>query len=302
MIMKDTTRQDDVNRNGSSPGMSRRSFLGIAGALPFAWTAARALPASAAARIPVALQLYSVRGDCKQNFDAALEQVAAMGFEGVEFAGYYNYATDAAGLAAKLKALKLKAAGTHVRMDQLRGDALKSTIAFHQAIGCRFLVVPGDPAFTDPEKSKTLADEFNAIAATLKPLGMATGYHNHVNEFKKDGDKTFWDLFAERTTKDIILQQDCGWTMAAGYDPAEYIRKYPGRTKTTHFKPTVREGETGKKAIFGQDSVDWKSVYSACMTAGGTEWIVLEQEVYPDGKSPMDCTRESFAGLKALLT
>jgi len=280
--------------------LTRRSFLGIAGALPFAWTVGRALPAWAAARIPVALQLYSVRGDCKQNFDAALEQVAAMGFEGVEFAGYYNYAADAAGLAAKLKALNLKAAGTHVRMDAFRGDALKSTIDFHQAIGCRFLVVPGDGAFTDPEKSKALADEMNAVAAALKPLGMATGYHNHVNEFKKDGDKTFWDLFAERTTKDVILQQDCGWTMAAGLDPAAYIRKYPGRTRTTHFKPTVREGDTGKKAIFGQDSVDWKPVYDACLSVGGTEWVVIEQEVYPDGKSPMDCTRESLAGFRKM--
>jgi sugar phosphate isomerase/epimerase len=281
--------------------LTRRSFLGIAGALPFAWTVGRALPAWAAARIPVALQLYSVRGDCKQNFDAALEQVAAMGFEGVEFAGYYNYAANAAGLAAKLKALNLKAAGTHVQMNALRSDALKATIDFHQALGCRFLVVPGDGAFTDPEKSKVLADEMNAVAATLKPLGMATGYHNHVKEFTKDGDKTFWDLFAERTTKDVILQQDCGWTMAAGHDPAAYIRKYPGRTRTTHFKPTVREGDTGKKALFGQDSVEWKPVYDACLSVGGTEWIVLEQEVYPDGKSPMDCTRESLAGLKRLL-
>jgi sugar phosphate isomerase/epimerase len=299
--MKDTTMQAALDRLGTAAGISRRSFLGVAGTLPFAWSVGRALPAWAAARIPAALQLYSVRNDCKENFDAALEKVAAMGFEGVEFAGYYGYTTNAAGLAAKLTSLNLKAAGTHVRMDMLRGDALKSTIEFHQTIGCRFLIVPSDAAFTDPEKSKALADEFNAVAATLKPLGMATGYHNHVNEFKKDGEKTFWDLFAERTTKDVILQQDCGWTMAAGYDPAAYIWKYPGRTKTTHFKPTVKEGETGKKAIFGQDSVDWKSVYAACTTAGGTEWIVLEQEVYPDGKSPMDCTRESFAGLKAML-
>ena len=131
---------------------------------------------------------------------------------------------------------------------------------------------------------------------------MACGYHNHVNEFKKDGDKTFWDLFAERTTKDVILQQDCGWTMAAGFDPVAYIRKYPGRTRTTHFKPTVREGDAGKKAILGQDSVDWKAVYKACIEAGGTEWIVLEQETYPDDKPPMDCTRESYAGLKVILS
>jgi sugar phosphate isomerase/epimerase len=299
--MNNTTKQQALDRVDIHGGMSRRSFLGLAGALPAAWALGRAVPAWAVVRIPVALQLYSVRDDCKANFDAALEQVAAMGFEGVEFAGYYNYTENPAGLAARLKALKLKAAGTHVRMDALRGDALKRTIDFHQTIGCRFLVVPGDAAFTDPEKSKVLAEEMNAVAATLKPLGMATGYHNHVNEFKTDHEHTYWDLFAERTTKDVILQQDCGWTMAAGHDPAAYIRKYPGRTRTTHFKPTVREGDTGKKAILGQDSVDWKPVYQACLTVGGTEWIVLEQEVYPDGKSPMDCTRESLAGLRTLL-
>jgi sugar phosphate isomerase/epimerase len=108
----------------------------------------------------------------------------------------------------------------------------------------------------DAARSKALADTFNQLAETLKPLGMACGYHNHVGEFKKDGDKTYWDLFAERTSRDVILQQDCGWTLAAGFDPVAYIRKYPGRTRTTHFKPMVREGETGKKAILGQDSAE----------------------------------------------
>lgn len=281
--------------------LTRRSFLELAGAAPLALAAARSIPLLAAARIPVALQLYSVRGDCAKDFDAALAAVAAMGFEGVEFAGYYAYEKDAPALAARLKALNLKAAGTHIRTSSLVGDALKAAIDFHQAIGCRFLIVPSDQAFTDPEKSKALADTFNQAAAVLKPLGMACGYHNHVNEFKKDGDRTFWDLFAERTTKDVILQQDCGWSMAAGQDPAAYIRKYPGRSRTVHFKPTVREGDAGRKAIFGQDSVDWRSVYDACRSVGGTEWIVLEQEVYPDGRTPMDATRESFEGVRKLL-
>ena len=119
----------------------------------------------------------------------------------------------------------------------------RRTIDFHQAIGCRFLVVPGNGAFTDPEKSKALADTFNEIAATLKPLGMACGYHNHTNEFKKDGDKTYWDLFAERTTQGrhpaAGLRVDvCGRATTR----SAYIRKYPGRTRTMHFKPTVREG------------------------------------------------------------
>jgi sugar phosphate isomerase/epimerase len=299
--MRDRETHEPRLKMDGGHDLTRRSFLGLAGSVPLAWALANQWPASAAGRIPIALQLYSVRRDSAQNFDAVLEQVAAMGFEGVEFAGYHTYAGRASDLRNRLQALKLKAAGTHIQLDTLQGDALKATIDFHQTIGCRFLVVPGNPAFTDPEKSKALAETFNQVAATLKPLGMACGYHNHTGEFKKDGDKTYWDLFAERTSKDVILQQDCGWTLAAGLDPVAYINKYPGRTKTVHFKPTVRQDETSKKAILGQDSVDWAAVYAACVSTGGTEWIVLEQETYPDGKTPMDCTRESLAGLKMIV-
>jgi sugar phosphate isomerase/epimerase len=273
----------------------------MAGAVPLAWGLANASTAAEAGRLPIALQLYSVRRDCQQDFDGALEQVAAMGFEGVEFAGYFGYADRARELKARLQSLGLKVAGTHIGLDTLQNDALKRTIDFHQAIGCRFLIVPSNPAFTDPEKSKALAETFNLLAATLKPLGMACGFHNHKAEFQKDGAKTYWDLFAERTSQDVILQQDCGWTWAAGFDPVAYVRKYPGRTKTTHFKPTIRQDDAGKRAILGQDSVDWKAVYAACSSVGGTEWVVVEQETYPDGKTPMQCTRESLAGLKALI-
>jgi sugar phosphate isomerase/epimerase len=282
-------------------GLSRRSFLGMAGAVPVTWALARTLGVAAAGRIPIAAQMYSVRGDCQRDFDAALEQIAAMGFEGVEFAGYYTYADRASQLRKRLDGLTLKAAGTHIGLETLEGDALKKTIDFHQALDCRFLVVPSNSSFTDPDKSKALADTFNRVADTLKPLGMACGYHNHVAEFKKDGDKTYWDLFAERTKRDVILQQDCGWTTFAGFDPAAYVKKYPGRTRTVHFKPTVRLADAGRKAILGQDSVDWPAVYQACASVGGTEWIVVEQELYPDGKTAMQCTRESLEGLRGLV-
>lgn len=262
----------------------------------------RLLAQGAAKKLPVALQLYSVRGDCGKNFDAALAEVAKMGFDGVEFAGYYNYADKPKDLRKKLDDLNLKVAATHIGTGTLRGDTLKKTIDFHQTIGCRFLIVPGDKDFTDPEKSKALAETFNQATTVLKPLNMACGYHNHTGEFKKDGDKTFWDLFAERTSKDVILQQDCGWTAAAGLDPVAMMKRYPGRMKSTHFKPTVVGNDKTKKSILGQDSVDWAAVIVGCREFGGTEWITLEQESYPDKKTPMECTALSFAALKKLLT
>jgi len=280
--------------------LSRREVLKLAGFGALASTLPERL--HVVARIPIAVQLYSVRGDCRRDFDAALAQVAEMGFEGVELAGYYNYEGKPDELKKRLDGLKLKAAGTHIGLPALQEDAIQKTIDFHRIIGCPFLIVPGDDGFTDPEKSKAIAEAFNRAARMLGPLRMACGYHNHTGEFRKDGGKTWWDLFAERTSKDVVLQQDCGWTAAAGFDPVEYVKKYPGRTRTVHFKPTVVKGDTGKKAILGEDSVDWGAVYTACASAGGTEWIVVEQETYPDGKPAMECTRESFAGLKKILS
>ncbi len=281
---------------------TRRQVLGTAAVGAMVWAVPGRLFAAAGRQIPIAVQLYSVRNDCAKDLDAALAAVAKMGFEGVEFAGYHKYNGKAKELRAKLDDLNLKVAGTHIGAGTLRGDALKGTIEFHQIIGCKFLICPGDGAFTHPERSKELAETFNKAAEILKPVGMACGYHNHTGEFKKgEGDKTYWELFAERTSKDVVLQQDCGWTAAAGYDPVEMMKKYPGRYRTTHFKPTVVKNEPGKKAYLGEDSVDWKAVIQACREIGGTEWIIIEQETYPDGKSPMECTALSMAGLKKVL-
>jgi sugar phosphate isomerase/epimerase len=279
---------------------TRRQFVktsfataAVIGLKPWAWAAAR--------QIPISVQLYSVRNDCAKDFDSALAEIAKMGFVGVEFAGYHKYDGKPKELRQKLDELNLKAAATHIGTGSFRGDALKRTIDFHQTIGCKFLIVPGDGDFTNPEKSKTLAETFNKAAEALKPAGMFCGYHNHTHEFTKDGDKTYWELFAERTTNDVVLQQDCGWSAAAGQDPVALIKKYPGRTKVTHFKPTVLKDDKGKKAFLGQDSVDWKAILAACREFGGTEWITVEQETYPDGKSAMECTAISLAGLKKLV-
>ena len=227
--------------------LSRRSFLGVAGAAPLALAAG--IPhVRAAAGIPIALQLYSLRGDCQADFDACLDAVAKMGFTGVEFAGYFGYAGKGAELRKRLDGLGLKAAGTHIRTEQLEGDALKETIDFHQAIGCRFLVVPGSRDFTDPEKSKALADTFNRVAEQLAPLGMACGYHNHTAEFKTDGGKAFWDLFAERTKKEVILQQDCGWTFAAGPRPGGLREEVPGAVAHRALQADRPRGGRGEEA------------------------------------------------------
>lgn len=284
-----------------SASLSRRQFVKTTAFSAAALAAGRAFAADPNRKIPLAVQLYSVRGDCGKDFDGTLAALAKMGFEGVEFAGYHNYGGKAKELKAKLDELGLKAAATHIGTAQLRGDALKQTIEFHQVIGCKFLIVPGDGDFTKPDKNQALADFFNATAAALKPFGMACGYHNHAHEFAKSGDSNYWEIFAKRTNQDVILQVDFGWAAAAGQDGADLVKRHPDRMRVVHLKPTVVKGDAGKKAIIGQDSVPWAPIIKACRETGGTEWFTLEQEVYPDGKTPLECTALSLASLKALM-
>jgi sugar phosphate isomerase/epimerase len=277
---------------------SRRRFItsSVLGAAAMAAGRGVAAPV-ASGKIPISLQLYSVRGDCANNFDDTLAKVAKMGFAGIEFAGYYGYGGKPKELRAKLDELGLKAAATHIGTGSMRGDALQKTIEFHQEIGCKFLIVPSDGDFTNPEKSKDLAEFFNQTAEKLKHHGMACGYHNHTGEFTKTGESNYWELFATRTSKDVVLQVDFGWASAAGQDCPDLMKRYPGRMKVVHIKPTVIKNEAGKKAIFGQDSVNWGPILTACREVGGTQWLTLEQESYPDGKSPLECTELSLAAL-----
>ncbi|MCU0780938.1 MAG: sugar phosphate isomerase/epimerase [Akkermansiaceae bacterium] len=280
---------------------SRRQFvtttaLGVATLAAF-----RALGANGQSKIPIAVQLYSVRGDCNKDFDATLAAIAKLGIAGVEFAGYYQYAGKPKELKAKLDELGLKAAATHIGTNHFRGDNLQKTIEFHQEIGCKYLIVPGDGDFTNPAKSQALADTFNEVAAKLKPLGMACGYHNHAHEFDKVGDTNHWEIFAKRTSKDVILQIDFGWSAVAGQDGPDLVKRHPGRCQVVHLKPTVVKKEAGKKAIIGQDSVDWPAIIKACREHGDTQWLTLEQEAYPDGKSPMECVALSFAALAKMV-
>jgi sugar phosphate isomerase/epimerase len=253
-------------------------------------------------RIPIGLQLYSVKGALGKDFEGTLKQVAEMGIEGVEFAGVFGkFGKDPEGLRKLLDSLKLQAAGTHIGAGSFTGDNLKRTIDFYKTIGCKFLIVPGDGRYTHPEKSKEYAEFMTKTAEALKADGLFTGHHNHTGEFAKaEGDKTYFDLFAERTPKEVVIQQDIGHTMAAGVDPTAIVKKYPGRIKTTHIKNRPAKA-SGKKPYVGEDNFDWKAYVTACFEVGGTEWLTLEQEEYPDGKSELEATKISCDGLKAVL-
>lgn len=258
--------------------------------------------AANAAEPELSVQLWSVKDDLTQDFKGTLESLADMGFDAVEFAGNFGpYANDPAGLKAYLASIGLQASGAHVGFDQLSGDKLYQTAAFYLALGADYLVVPWDERAFSADGVKALTAELNEVAGKLAPYGLVTGYHNHAPEFKPYKDTTFWDYIASHTDDRVVMQLDAGWATVAGKDAAAYIRKYPGRTLATHIKAGLPEGTTGKKTILGQDVADWAAVVTAAREVGGTEWLVVEQEEYPEGMSPLESVEASVNGLREIM-
>ena len=278
----------------TAPTRRRFLHLGAAGAAALAGCARIGL-GPAKRRIPIAVQLYSVRGECARDLPGSLAKIAAMGYEGVEFAGYYGRSAE--DLRKLLDAHGLRCAGAHVGLQTLLGDELAKSIDFHRTLGNRFLIVPGLP----PQRRKDArawletAKLFNGIAAKLEPHGMRTGYHNHSVEFKPMGGQAPWDIFFGNTVPSVVMQLDTGNAMHGGAESVPILRRYPGRAATIHCKPFSK---ADPKAAIGEDELPWPEILRLCRTIGGTEWLIVEYEV--GGVPPFDAIERCLDGLKRL--
>ena len=248
------------------------------------------------AKTPVALQLYSVREDCKTDLEDTLKAIAQMGYDGVEFAGYHN--RGAAELRRILDDLGLRVAGAHTGLTTLSGDELQKTVEFHKTLGNTYLIVPSLPAERRNSRGAWLeaAGLFDEIAEKLAPEGMATGYHNHVFEFTPMEGELPWDTLFGNTRAEVVMQLDTGNALHGGADPVPFLEKYPGRAKTVHVK---EYSKTVDQPLVGEGDVRWADVVRLCASTGGTEWYIVEQESYR--YAPLECARLCLENFRRML-
>ncbi|MGJ8679228.1 sugar phosphate isomerase/epimerase family protein [Paraglaciecola sp.] len=255
---------------------------------------------------PVSVQLWSVKNALKADFKGTLENISEMGFSGVEFAGNFgSYANDPEGLKTYLASIGLKASGAHVGFKHLRGDKLAPTLDFYQKLGAELIIIPADGRAWSADGVADLTKELTALSVKLAEKGLLMGYHNHDMEFDSFEGSTYWDYIAQNTPKSVFLQLDVGWVNFAKQNAVEYVKKYAGRTLTTHIKIRTYKGkdakETGKSPFIGQDSYDWATLIKTQMEHGGTRWLVLEQEEYPNGLNEVESVAKSKLGLDKII-
>ena len=141
-------------------------------------------------KMPIGLQLYSVRNLLPKDFEGTLHQLGAAGYKEVEAAGYYD--KTAADFGNALQKAGLKCISTHHQLVQLKTQ-LDQLIEYGQALGLKYMVCSWAGVHRDPTRTGDLklddwryvADQFNEIGRKVKAAGMTFGYHNHAIEFGK---------------------------------------------------------------------------------------------------------------------
>src|SRR5215467_3174822 len=117
--------------------ISRRSLLAQALAAPFA------VAASKKTRIPIGLELYSVREELKKDLMGTVRGVAKMGYQNVEFyAPYYDWKPDYAKEVRKLlDDLGITCLSTHNSSTYFTEDKLPHAIELNQILGSKYVVM-----------------------------------------------------------------------------------------------------------------------------------------------------------------
>lgn len=245
--------------------------------------------------IPVGLQLFSVRKECKADLPGTLKRVAEMGYEGVEFAGWYD--RTAAELRDMTAEVGLQIAGAHLSLDVFDADKFEETVEFHKTLGNKFLIVAGIPKEQHGSKQawhKTAA-RLNKAADKLAPHGMRTGYHNHWAEFTEVDGELPWDIVFGNTKPEVIMQADAGNALRTGCRIEQFFEKYPGRSPTTHLK---EYSSSAANPAVGEGEVRWDDFFRLCRKYGKPEWYVVEQNTKDEPALP--CVERSLVNLRKM--
>ena len=273
-------------------------------------------------KLRVGIQLYSLREEMQKDMEATLKAVAEMGYDCVEFAGFFDKPVE------EVRALCEKYALTPISVHQgiapyLEEKSAQEMVAYLKALGVKYSVVPwmDRTVFHDAEQYKQFVKDMVATSKLLKENGIVLGYHNHDFEFERVDGKYILDRLYEDIGEELLQPElDLCWVKYGGEDPVKYVKKYGKRSRLVHFKDFYAK-EMGGEPVYalidengkeipkkskeenefkfmplGQGVQDFAPIVEA-VKESDIEYVIYEKDQWYDG-CPFEHARQSREYLK----
>ena len=265
--------------------ITRRTFLGWAGAVGLTLPSARLDAQHRSFPGPFGIQLYSLRHHFKDDVPGTLRLIREAGYTDVETAGFYGWTP--ADFKKQLDAAGLKCTGMHSGDDSRFRTRLDEVLREAEIFRTDYVITPwvSEDRRKDVEGCKRVAEDFNDWGKRIRAAGFRFGFHNHDAEFKPLGSTTALDAFIQHTDpKYVDFELDVFFAQKVGIPPAKFLRKYPGRFKLVHLKDVAKSLSTGfdpapenSSVPLGYGQIDWPKTLAAAVDAGVKYWYVEEE-------------------------
>jgi sugar phosphate isomerase/epimerase len=232
--------------------------------------------------MPIGCQTWPVREMIAKDFPGTIKQLADAGFQTIELCSPVGYSDSGFAGLAKYKGSELRkilsdagvsCVSSHFGIEELRENQERA-ISWAKDAGLTQMMVP---SLNGPEKPtmdnvKRAADEYNKMGEQSAKAGIQQGLHNEGFELSMVEGKRTYDLLLDLLDPKLVKFQFQVSTISQGYDAAEYFTKYPGRFISMHVQGW--SAETKKIMPVGQDTLDWKKIFTAAKTGGVKNYFV----------------------------
>jgi inosose dehydratase len=255
----------------------------------------------------------------------AIKEIAELGFSGIQLRsnilkefGEKPEALRVLLQENKLEMVALSSGGVSINPATEAEEVTRhvNNAKFVRAVGGHYLQLTDSarPKDRTPQSSdfKELGRRLTEIGKRAHDIGVAVGYHNHMNALGESPSEV--DQILKATDPRYVkLELDIAHYQQGGGDPARAIRKYRDRLLFLHIKDveSLPSDDTSKRNYrfveLGRGRVDLPAVFRALKDVKFRGWAVIELDEVPDkSRTPKECAQislkylEDKLGVKAL--
>ena len=232
--------------------------------------------------LPIGCQTWPMREMIAKDFPGTLKELAGAGFKTVELCSPVGYADSGFGGLSKYSGAELRGilhdagltcVSSHFSLEELKQNQ-DARISWAKDVGLTQMLVAslGGPQNPTMDDVKRAADEYNRIGERAAAAGIVQGLHNEDFEVSKVNGQRTYDLLFQLLDPKFVKFQFQVSTISDGFDAAEYFNKYPGRFISMHVQGW--SAKTRQIMPVGQDTLDWKKIFTAAKTGGVKNYFV----------------------------
>ncbi|HTV07196.1 MAG TPA: sugar phosphate isomerase/epimerase [Acidobacteriaceae bacterium] len=254
-------------------------------------------------RIPLGVQLYTVRQVAEKNLPETLAKIRKIGYQEVEtYGGIYTYP------AAQLQYM-IQQAGLAVPSGHFDYDTLVQQLPYANQLGLKWVVCPMIPhSMWTLEGFHAAAKQLNEFGKRAQALGMRFAFHNHNYEFADyGGGKTGYEILVAETDPELVFfELDCYWAVQAGHDPLRMMERMGKRIRMLHLKDrkpgfpiSYDMGPSSAHFVpVGKGSIDWRPILAEGERLEIEHYFVEQDDTYGH---PFKSISESYKDLLKLM-